>query len=403
LKGSEESTTKTTYEQWMEQEGLPIAEGYGVEDITELPRKKLLYSREGEMEKSLNGDPQVIEHARQGVWNLVRNVADVQRGDNILIFNEYGQVDERLVALMVEAIKEQGALCHVMWGEPVELGRSSLPKVLIGAVVSADKVIHNYPSGLPGKSAGPSLLPKYLDKDKGPVRITNLFCTVEHMASEHARYPWKVVMALYNKVEEIFSSATRWRITTPSGTDIAGKVGKVSSRMAILEGQKSPFNVSFPTMTYCPVGSIEASGRIAVDHCAIPPIRIDHPPVVLFEGDRIVSVEGATEAAQQYRMALKQSREQYGDPADFLDSWHGGAHPEAKNVPGFIGHGCTARMHFHVGRTERYVSAGVIDQTIEVDGRKIFDRGKLMIIDDPVIGEAMQSCGLDSWHLAETV
>ena len=29
---------KTTYEQWMEQEGLPIVEGYGVEDITELAR-----------------------------------------------------------------------------------------------------------------------------------------------------------------------------------------------------------------------------------------------------------------------------------------------------------------------------------------------------------------------------
>ena len=31
--------TKTGYQAWMEQEGIPVAEGYGIEDVTELPRK----------------------------------------------------------------------------------------------------------------------------------------------------------------------------------------------------------------------------------------------------------------------------------------------------------------------------------------------------------------------------
>jgi len=30
---------KTGYQTWMEQEGIPVAEGYGIEDVTELPRK----------------------------------------------------------------------------------------------------------------------------------------------------------------------------------------------------------------------------------------------------------------------------------------------------------------------------------------------------------------------------
>jgi len=30
---------KTGYQIWMEQEGIPVAEGYGIEDVTELPRK----------------------------------------------------------------------------------------------------------------------------------------------------------------------------------------------------------------------------------------------------------------------------------------------------------------------------------------------------------------------------
>jgi len=30
---------KSTYEQWLEQEGLPITEGYGIEDVTEVPRE----------------------------------------------------------------------------------------------------------------------------------------------------------------------------------------------------------------------------------------------------------------------------------------------------------------------------------------------------------------------------
>ncbi|HLB13102.1 MAG TPA: cupin, partial [Dehalococcoidia bacterium] len=29
---------KTTYEMWIEREGIPIIEGYGVEDVVEVPR-----------------------------------------------------------------------------------------------------------------------------------------------------------------------------------------------------------------------------------------------------------------------------------------------------------------------------------------------------------------------------
>ena len=30
---------ETSYEIWMSEEGIPIIEGYGIEDVTELPRK----------------------------------------------------------------------------------------------------------------------------------------------------------------------------------------------------------------------------------------------------------------------------------------------------------------------------------------------------------------------------
>ena len=48
---------KTTYEQWMEQEGLPIIEGYEIEDIAELARG----SREPALFLAVTSAPEMMD------------------------------------------------------------------------------------------------------------------------------------------------------------------------------------------------------------------------------------------------------------------------------------------------------------------------------------------------------
>ena len=45
------------------------------------------------------------EQARDGIRNLVQEVANVQRGERVLVLNEYGRVDAPLPDLIGEAIK----------------------------------------------------------------------------------------------------------------------------------------------------------------------------------------------------------------------------------------------------------------------------------------------------------
>jgi hypothetical protein len=52
-------------------------------------------------------------------------------------------------------------------------------------------------------------------------------------------------------------------------------------------------------------------------------------------------------------------------------------------------------MHFHVGRTLDPISAGVLNHTVEVDGRKLYEGGKLLLLDDPKIREAAAHYGIE--------
>jgi hypothetical protein len=233
-----------------------------------------------------------------------------------------------------------------------------------------------------------SVVDRFLDKDAGPLRVTNNFCTLELIASEYARFSGRAVNAIYEWFEETYSAARTWRITSPSGTDIGGRIAPVSSRQAILEGVKSLYSIVFPVRIHCPVGSAGASGTIAVDHCAIPPVRIENPPLVRVEDDLVVGVEGGREA-DDYRKALAANAERWGERANYLDSWHSGLHPSGPNIEGFLGHGCSARMHMHIGRSDTYTSAGLKNHTITIDDNVLLDNGRLVVLDDPQIRAAV--------------
>ncbi len=303
-------------------------------------------------------------------------------------------MDEKIAALVTEAVKETKANYHVMWAEPIERSRTSLPKVLIGAFLSADKVISNF-------SLNRVLLDEYTH-GKGVIQINNTCRNPNLMGTPHARYNWTMVKAIYSRLEEILQQGERWRITSPAGTDISGRIGKgseVADAYFSQEAAASRFIRVFPGEVYSPVGSIEATGKIVVEYINMrDQTPWEETATLTIQSDKVMHVDGGNRA-KEMEQAIEENLKKFGDKATVVDSWHGGMNPKAR-VPTAENRtlqGATsspALMHFHLGRLKSPISAGILNHTVEIDGKKIVAGGTLLILEDPKLRETERECGV---------
>ena len=327
---------------------------------------------------------------KEGVRNLVGNCAEVRKGENVLILNGFGAVDDEVATLLEETVSEAGAECHVLWGEPQERRASSIPKVVVGAILAADKFICNY-------TLNRVVLEEHL-KGTGVVQVDNRFRTGELMGSEAARFPTGMIRALCQRLDELFAGARRWRITSPAGTDVSGEIARgteIADAFFTQDTTGSRLRRVFPGEVYTPVGSVGAEGTIVVDHINLQGAELwDEPAVLAIRDDRIVAVEGG-DHAQELQAEIERNVERFGEGARVLDSWHGGMHPKAPGPEPGSGalqwttmSSSPALMHFHLGRLKDPISAGVSRQTVEVDGKRVIEDGRLAILDDPQVRAA---------------
>lgn len=334
-----------------------------------------------------------MDQLRDGVRNLVEQCAEVKAGDEVLILNEFGKVDDEIAKLIAETVKATGATYHVMWGESVARSTKALPKILIGAMLSSAKIISNF-------SLNRALLDEYT-RGKAIVQINNMARTVNLMASNHARYHWGMVRAIYSRLEEIFSAARQWQITSPAGTEIGGEIGsgsEVADAYFAQEAEASRFIRVFPGEVYTPVGSKGADGKIVVEYINMRDSQLWEETVTLaIRGNKVTKIEGGSRA-QQFEKTMEANVKAHGDKATLVDSWHGGMNPQARipTTDNMSLQGATSGaglMHFHLGSQKEPVSAGILYHTIELDGRKIYEAGKLLALDDAKIKEAAREYG----------
>ncbi|MBM2810067.1 MAG: hypothetical protein HW416_826, partial [Chloroflexi bacterium] len=315
---------------------------------------------------------------------------EAREGDSVLLLNEIGAMDPALVTLMEEAARQAGAEVHSLWGESIPAAQTSFSKVLIAAMRAADKVVMSY-------AINREHLHPYL-KDLQTVRVNNRCRTPELFATEHTRLHWGMVRAIYAHIEETFASGTTWRVSSPAGTDVSGRVGKASEVAdAYFAGEAAAqrYYRVFPGETYSPAGSLDAVGKIVSDHPGNNASMTDDLTTLVVEGNQVVAIQGGA-VADQIKRTLDGHREKYGAGAYVVDSFHGGMHPKAINDPKGIGAiSTTERLHFHNRTLAGHYGAGVSFQTVEVDGRAVYENGKLAILDDPEIRAAAASFGLE--------
>jgi hypothetical protein len=337
-----------------------------------------------------------MEPKRDGVWNLVHNCAEVQKGDSVLILNEYGKIDPEVAELITEAVKATGADYHVLWGEPIAPHRTELPRVLIGAMLASDKVICSY-------AINRAVLDGYT-RGKGIIQVNNTCRTPESMATPHATFHWGLVRSIYGRLEDICGAGETWRVTSPAGTEMTGRIGKgseVADAYFAAEAAASRFIRVFPGEVFSPVGSMDAAGTIVMEYVNMRDSRPWSAPAVITVADnRVTHIDAQGDEAKRFAGDVESNIERYGDGAGVIDSWHGGMNPRARvpTAENPVLTGATSgpgMLHFHIGRTTDPLSAGLLHHTVDVDGRKLYEGGRLLVLDDPEIREAARRCGVE--------
>lgn len=344
---------------------------------------------------------------RDGVANLIRNCVGVEKGESVLLLNEQGGIDHALVELMEETVRASGGNAYSLWVEPL-MGVTEIPSVLGAAVLASDKLILN------GNLNRVVLLEHLRANDKPDlVRINNRVRAAEAFTSEHALFNWKLVMALAGKIEEVTGAANEWKITSPHGTNISGRVAKgsdVAGAFFAQDAEASRTERVFPGEVYAPVGSAGASGVIAFDHPGFSDKNLFENPMMLTVDDgQITNViwreeptrEGQRDDAtgntvwthEQLNDLLESNARKFGhDAAYALDSWHGGMHPRAVRKGGQQSNSDT--MHFHIGNVPSARSAYVSDQTITLDGKPFWVDGRPALLENQFIKDVAAEQGV---------
>ena len=332
---------------------------------------------------------------RGGVSNLILNCVGVELGDTVLLVNENGGVDRDLIGLMEEAIKSGGGTPYSLWVDSLA-GIKAMPKLLGSAILAADKLVMN-------ANLNRVILLNHLlaNGQADMVRINNRSRLPDAFTSEHAHFNWKLVMALASKIEEVTSAATDWNITSPYGTNISGKVASesdVANAFFVQDAAQSRAERVFPGEVFAPVGSTGANGTIAFDHPGFSDkVRFINPMMLTVTDSIITDIGWMQEEARpgqkddpsgstvwtrdQLIGVLTSNEQKFGrDRTYVVDSWHGGMHPKAVKKDGQQSNQDT--MHFHIGRVPSARSAYVSDQTITLDGKAFWDKGRAAVLDD---------------------
>ena len=333
-----------------------------------------------------------------GVSNLVNHCVSVQKGENVLLINERGTMDSSLIDLIEEAITNAGGKPISLWTEPIN-SEKQLQSREFSEILAADKLILN------GAFNRVLLLNYLTDNNHASLtRVNNRIRTPEAMATAHSLFDWRLVMALAGKIEEITQTAQTYRITTPQGTDIAGRVAsasEVADAFFVQDAELSRTERVFPGEVYAPVGSADAAGVIAFDHPGMADRNAFQSPMFLSVMDnrlqRIDWDEESTRSNQrddpsgntiwtkkQLQSLLNRNVDQYGFENSYqIDSFHGGFHPKAEKKPGQQSNSDV--MHFHIGRIPSSLSAYISNQSIALDGVPFWEDGTACLLEEPDI------------------
>ena len=342
------------------------------------------------------------ESAIEGVHNLLTNVGGVKSGTRLLIVNARGGGVEPAVSDLIEreALK-MGAHVDVMWTENSRALEEISP-IVAAAYKTADVTIFNHRIGA---------IVRFLPRERGTF-VINYAWTRALLATPMARTHPAYWTEMLKKLQPVLGRAKTWRVTCPNGTDLTCPLEPGAGPGHTVPSGQTFSTAEFPAGVFVPLPALACSGKLAMRWFNVSGVRyfdpvqksFDDVVVATVENGRMTKIDGKPGTVAQVRAFFDAIGKRVNKDPYVVNSWHAGVNAAAvptERINGdldawmWVAHNHPRVAHFHVMGEEipGEYSLIVLDPTIEIDGEKLWDRGKFVFADKPEVKSAIAKFG----------
>lgn len=325
----------------------------------------------------------IQQHIIQGVQNLLLNCAQLNPEETLLIICEdpaLGWYDAAAPKAVAEAAVNMGI-------HPTLLSVGT-PECDIDPAVG--KAISNHDCTIYFSRLGDQN--RFAKQASGKRSVMCYARDIDTLASDYGRASYGAFIALKNAINEALLDAKHIEITCPLGTNFSGEPSEESREY------KADVSIArFPLGVPLPLQASKFSGRIAITHYLTPTGSKPYKPASIalqkisfaeIEKGRIINFTGDAEQNERIKQHYNMVASQFGIDRDIVHSWHAGIHPasycnfSASTNPDLWSNTIFTNprfVHFHTcgDYAPAEISWMVLDPTISLDGKKLWNRGRL--------------------------
>jgi leucyl aminopeptidase (aminopeptidase T) len=327
-----------------------------------------------------------------GAFKLARDVLGVKSGETVLIYGDTTN-DLRVMEATAEAAYSLGGVPIIVRYETRSRPGLEPPKPLAAALCAADVIIEFATSYILYTKAFWDAVNR---TDVRYIILTGM--DVDMMVRCISRVDYAKMVQLGEHLVELTRNASKFRVTTPAGTDLSVTVDKEMIRLSgnIITKPTSQWATLGGQASFAPVWG-SANGTVVFDGCIWPPdeVNVLREPVKLTVKDsRIVKIDGGVQAATFERWLRS-----LDDPHMFdLVHISYGFNPGVKKISGRILEdervfgGVEMGIGSYRGRPAKGHTDGVmLNPSVWVDGKQIENEGKYV---EKKLAEFSQQLGI---------
>ncbi|MCL3883529.1 hypothetical protein [Marivita sp. GX14005] len=319
-----------------------------------------------------------------GAENLLKNCAELQRGERLLIAYEpegHGYFEGGVRAGVAQAAQRMGAQVTLF-----DVGFSpiatALPPELLARMEEADVVVFL-------ARLGDQL--RFAEMPEHPRIVVSFAVSCDMLGSPFATLSHGAMLRLRDCVTAALDAAAEVHLGCPRGTDCRGRPVMPPAESGGTTLRRFPMSVSKP------VPALSFSGRIApcgfligtgADFYTPYSVEFDGRLLAIMENGRLLGFEGEAGDVAAANAQYDRVAERFGIDRNAIHSWHAGIHPACayreparKNYEcwGGLAFGNPRILHFHScgAFAPGEISLNVLDPTIEIDGVAIWESGRL--------------------------
>ena len=325
------------------------------------------------------------ENLSKGARNLLLNCAELGPNETLLIVCEdpnLGWYDNETARAVADEARTLGIMPTILEVGPPENVRSS------GVTQAIDAHTCTVFLSRMGDQD------RFADPVPGKKTVMCYARSGSELASTYGKTDHRAFLQLKAAVNDILLRAKSVHITCPLGTDILGKISKTE--------REGPSDVSvrrFPMGVPQPLDASELSGQVALARYLTPTgsntydpasLEIENTVIADVSMGRIKNLKGKQKDVGRIRRHYRIVANQFSIDADVVHSFHAGIHPGsvyakcvAENPDRWSNSAFTNPrvLHFHTcgNYPPGEICWMVIDHTLTVDGKALWERGRLCV------------------------